>query len=274
MPAMDFPSSPTNGQVFGAYTYDSTKGAWRVTGVQATSVISSPTPPTNPTAGNIWLNTNDGVLFVYYNDGDTSQWIEMKANTASGSTVAARVDALEAKPNALVDLLPVSVTVGSGTSSTSANGVITFSGASSISLNNIFSSTYRNYSVLLNVTGSSVVGNPVYIRLRAANSDNAAASYQWITSNVYFNGIRQIGNSGITWAEVGYTGSGDYSCFSKLDIANPFVSEKTYSTMARTYNNENTTGGWWHNDTGSYTGFTLIAGSGNISGTVQVYGYR
>ena len=99
MAALDFPSSPTSGQVYGQYVYDSTKGAWRVSADLLASATPSPTAPTNPVSGDLWFNTNDGVMFMYFNDGNTSQWVEVKSNTASGSTVAARVDALEAKPS-------------------------------------------------------------------------------------------------------------------------------------------------------------------------------
>ena len=99
MPALDFPSSPTNGQVYGQYVYDSTKGAWRVSADLLASATPSPTAPTSPVSGDLWFNTNDGVMFMYLNDGNSSQWVEVKSNTASGSTVAARVDVLEANPS-------------------------------------------------------------------------------------------------------------------------------------------------------------------------------
>lgn len=273
MPALDFPSSPTNGQVFGQYVYDSTKGAWRVSAELLASATPSPTAPINPVSGDLWFNTNDGVMFMYLNDGNSSQWVEVKSNTASGSTVAARVDAIEAKPNGLVPTVPSSIALGSGTGSVGLTGAASFSLASSVSINNCFSSTYTNYRIMLNITGSSITGNAIYIRLRSAGSDNSS-SYQWIAVNNYFNGIRMLGNSGITYAEIGYTGAGDTSGFAVVEIASPFLVAKTYATMSRTYNNENTVGGWWHNFSGSFDGFTLIPSGGNITGTVQVYGYR
>jgi hypothetical protein len=42
--ALDFPSSPTNGQVFGNYTYDSTAGAWRSSALYSLGVAVGGSP--------------------------------------------------------------------------------------------------------------------------------------------------------------------------------------------------------------------------------------
>jgi hypothetical protein len=46
--ALDFPSSPSDGDVFGSYTYDATRGAWRATpapaaGLPAGTIVQWPT---------------------------------------------------------------------------------------------------------------------------------------------------------------------------------------------------------------------------------------
>jgi len=53
----------------------------------ANVVNTSATPPVSPSAGDVWLSTEDGTLSVYFNDGDTSQWI-----TVSGPRGPAGVD--------------------------------------------------------------------------------------------------------------------------------------------------------------------------------------
>lgn len=40
------------------------------------SVTVSDTAPVGPSAGNMWWNSTLGKMFIYYNDGDTSQWVE------------------------------------------------------------------------------------------------------------------------------------------------------------------------------------------------------
>lgn len=39
------------------------------------TVTASSTRPSTPTLGDLWLSTEDGSLSVYFNDGDTSQWV-------------------------------------------------------------------------------------------------------------------------------------------------------------------------------------------------------
>lgn len=46
-----------------------------------TTVTVGTSLPSSPENGNLWLNTNNGVLYVYINDGDTNQWIQPSAPT-------------------------------------------------------------------------------------------------------------------------------------------------------------------------------------------------
>lgn len=41
-------------------------------------------PPSSPTEGNLWLNTESGKLYIYINDGDSEQWIQPAMPTFSG----------------------------------------------------------------------------------------------------------------------------------------------------------------------------------------------
>jgi hypothetical protein len=40
------------------------------------SVSVDDTAPSSPSPGNLWLDTNTGILYVYYDDGDSEQWIQ------------------------------------------------------------------------------------------------------------------------------------------------------------------------------------------------------
>ena len=44
-------------------------------GPQGVSVYVSATAPVAPANGDVWWNTNLGSLFIYYDDGDTAQWV-------------------------------------------------------------------------------------------------------------------------------------------------------------------------------------------------------
>lgn len=41
--------------------------------------------PSEPQSGNLWLNTNTGKLYIYIDDGDSSQWIQPNTSVFSGS---------------------------------------------------------------------------------------------------------------------------------------------------------------------------------------------
>ena len=63
----------TDGQVL---TSNGTTVYWSTsTGGGGASVETSNTEPSSPTNGDLWFDTEDGTLSVYYNDGDSSQWI-------------------------------------------------------------------------------------------------------------------------------------------------------------------------------------------------------
>ena len=44
-------------------------------GGSGASVTISTSPPVSPTAGSLWFNSESGVLYIYYDDGDSQQWV-------------------------------------------------------------------------------------------------------------------------------------------------------------------------------------------------------
>ena len=39
-------------------------------------VAVGPNPPENPIEGNLWWNTHEGRMYIYYTDADSSQWVQ------------------------------------------------------------------------------------------------------------------------------------------------------------------------------------------------------
>jgi hypothetical protein len=70
--AIDFPASPTVGQVFGNYKWDGEK--W-ISAFIAPVIYVQDTAPVSPAAGSLWWESDSGTLHVYYNDGNSSQWV-------------------------------------------------------------------------------------------------------------------------------------------------------------------------------------------------------
>ena len=51
------------------------------------SVTVSATAPGSPTAGNLWWNTENGTLYIYYDDGDSSQWVAAIPTTGTSAGI-------------------------------------------------------------------------------------------------------------------------------------------------------------------------------------------
>jgi len=98
---MPFPANPSNGQTVTingvVYTYNSTKDAWtRLSAIEGDSagVLSiGPNPPGSTLSANrvnVWVDSDTGKQFIYINDGDSNQWVEIGTG-GRGSTGATGV---------------------------------------------------------------------------------------------------------------------------------------------------------------------------------------
>jgi hypothetical protein len=58
-------------------------------------VVAAPDPPTNPRPNTLWWDSSGGGLFIFFDDADSSQWVEVSSGTSGG--LLARISMLEAK---------------------------------------------------------------------------------------------------------------------------------------------------------------------------------
>jgi hypothetical protein len=180
----------------------------------------------------------------------------------------------------LVQLVPSSIAVVTGTGTFNSNGKVSFSGASSVSLNDVFSATYDNYLIIINGKSDASAGD-VNFRLRASNSDNSSSVYGSAVryaSSGSGTGFIQVGNTN-TSTTIGYLTANLYST-QNVKINRPFETIPTNwsSENMRTENSANGTteyryGGHSHGANYSATGFTIIFGN-NATGTISIYGHR
>ena len=194
----------------------------------------------------------------------------------SGYTSGQVVQAVPTGINSgIVPMVPTSVAVGSGTGTANALGQVTFSGASSVSLNGVFTSAYRNYKVVGNWLSS--VGTDGCLRLRAAGTDNTTAS-SYLNQQMYITSA-SVGASDLQQNLVQYLPNIQTTLINTFsaEFFNPQIAAATgITTSAISAQND----GYWiqcgviHNQAVSYDGFTIFNISGNITGTVSVYGYN
>jgi hypothetical protein len=184
---------------------------------------------------------------------------------------------------ALSLIIPTSIaaTGGSATSSVSANGLVAFASASTISLNGIFSSTYTNYRILFTATNATSNDLDLYTRLRLSGIDALGSTdyrfgvlrntYGGGTSNQFANGASTMQGGTITNLSENYL---------TFEVSNPFVTKNTTFLTYGTSRGSSGGGGWAWSGSGihilntSYDGITFFANGENITGTVCVYGYR
>ena len=175
----------------------------------------------------------------------------------------------------LTQVIPTSVTVGSGSSSVSSNGAITFSGASTVSMDGCFTSNYENYRITLTTTND--VGG-IFMKFRQGtttiSADYSYAAPHWLSFSG-FDGVDRGNDVGQMFLGSTFTTSG-----SSVDIYNPAISGRQtniFSVNAPAYAQNacwmRISGGILDN-TASMNGFQLFASSGNLTGTVRIYGYN
>ena len=86
---LQFPSSPSNNDVYENYIYNSTAGAWqKLPGNAFAEAATSDTPPINPNSGDLWWDSDNGNLYVYYDDGTSQQWVSASDGQATISDTA------------------------------------------------------------------------------------------------------------------------------------------------------------------------------------------
>jgi hypothetical protein len=168
----------------------------------------------------------------------------------------------------LVKVVPTSVAVGSGSGSASASGTVTFSGASSVTLNNVFSATYDTYQIIVsNLTGATN-GN-LYFRFTVGGTAN---------TDVVFN-IQNLVNEGANTSSSSYTAA-EYVLGAARTTVSQILTFVTKPFTAAPKSLWSSGGGAGrlnlttanYGNSISFDGFRLLGDAATMSGTVTVLG--
>ena len=195
------------------------------------------------------------------------------AFTVANAYTKTETDGVAAAATGLRMVVPTSVAVGSGSGSVDANGAVTFSGASSVSLNGCFTSAYQNYRIVINAKHASDAD--LTFRVRASGTDLSSASSYY--EGRYYVGETSSLTAGSNNASLGTSWTlnriGTWAGHIVMDIANPQATDVTTASTIVSGAYFQVLGQSLNNNTISYDGFTVLSG-GSATGTIRVYGYK
>jgi hypothetical protein len=181
-----------------------------------------------------------------------------------------------AKQGGIVQVIPTSVTVGSGTATVAANGQIIISGASNLVINGVFSSRFENYKMVMSQVSVSTGTAGIYMRMSKAGTSSDTLYYAHTVYGLYsattiYSGNR---NNNADWQMITVATATDTSG-GFVEIQSPFVSSSRTSIqhIGSNYDAAWTAHGL-HNVKDNYDGIRLIPSASAINATIRFYGYN
>ena len=151
----------------------------------------------------------------------------------------------------------------------------TFSAQSTVSINNVFSSTYDNYRMILNITSKGTTAHTNF-RFRASGSDNTASSYNW-TASYYLasNNFQSYRTTNASLAQV-WNSIGQDREQASMEIYGPNLAATTAASISGSHGagDINWNGSLGHGSNTQFDGFTIYPSTGTLTGTFRIYGYR
>lgn len=182
----------------------------------------------------------------------------------------------------ITQVIPTSVTVGSGSGSVSANGGVTFTGVSSVILNGCFTSNYDNYRVVMSVSGTHTGQNNLNMNLTSAGSNISATYYaasrtfDTASATASFN----TGATSSTSFPIGHVSDVVFALSQvSFDINSPFIagrkgmSGSNGGLIGNIYYSMSIFGGITQGSV-SADGMRFVPSVSPMTGTIRVYGYN
>jgi hypothetical protein len=173
----------------------------------------------------------------------------------------------------------LSLPSGTGTIATTTDqGLVhinttTFTTQSAVNFNNVFSSSYNYYRILLDHTGSTSAN--IQLRMRNAGTDNSTSNYasQYVdATSTSVTGARSSAQSLFAFGAAVTSGA-----WQVLDVMNPFLASPTLfhvnAAFAVTLPVLTIYAGA-HNVSSSFDGISFFPNAGTFTGTIRIYGYK
>ena len=153
-----------------------------------------------------------------------------------------------------------------------------FSAVSSQSVNDVFSSAYTNYRIVIATTNAA--NGTWNFRLRVGGADASGSNYFYATSLIVSGAGTQAALQAESQTSIDIYENGSAGASLEMDIHNVFNAQSTMFSYMITDSRgsgsgafRSVFGGAQHTLSTSYTGFTFYS-SHNMTGSVSVYGYN
>jgi hypothetical protein len=236
-------------------------------GTSGTVTITNDMATTITASGDIVVGTGSG---TYDNlpIGTTGQLL-----TADTTVSPYKVKwATPASGSALTLITPTS-TANSGGTVTTSGAEVSAAGVTSVSLNGVFTSTYKNYLIMIYQATMNTPSDEVRLRLRASGSDTAGSVYYGATAYALFAGSGGYGNvnGGSAFDIVNVTNT--VTTAANVTIQSPQLAVKTTYQLTADRNDGCAVGGGYLNNTTQYDGFTFYVGVNTLTCKILVYGF-
>lgn len=170
-----------------------------------------------------------------------------------------------------MDLITPTSVAGSGV--TVSGGQITFSAASTISLNGVFTATYDNYQIVISAVGSADLG--LRSRMRLAGTDNTSATAYTLQG---YTSTASLANKQDTGSNLWEFGNVHTVAFSNAGtFFSPFLAEPTQfigAAQRRTTSSDMVGLALVHSAATSFDGVSFFTSSGTVTGKLRIYGLR
>jgi hypothetical protein len=160
----------------------------------------------------------------------------------------------------------------------------TITAQTTFNVDNVFTSEYENYRVIINLTANSASTNAAFsLRFRKAGSTINAAEYNfgifYQNANGADAGLFQRGTTATEFNLLNYGRTGR-SSYATIDILGPQIASQqtginwlsfcSYSTNAAA----SLYGGGNYFTANDFDGLHLFSDTGNMTGNIKIYGYR
>jgi hypothetical protein len=261
--------------------------AWEYTGpvVAAPPVKYQATQPSSPATGDVWVESDVDVATF-----DPSQIVRGGAYVNE----AARASAITSPVTGMITYVgdtgtdsPAStipqIQAYNGSAWQNTDGLtllanVPFTTASFVNVDNVFTSTYQNYKIVMNLTASSIsAGAGITWRGRTGGSNITTGTY----GSQYMRGVNTTVNAFTGGsASIGGVASGSASYVAmEATIFSPQLAQATTTNSPNVY--VDATGAFnvqliqgYHNGANQFDGINIYPDSGTFTGTVRIYGLR